>query len=149
MLCALALWRRLFFAGYDLARALAGARVGVSTLAANREATTMANASVTSEVHEALDRLLEVAAQIAFHFVVGVDHLADVDLLIRRQVVGLGRGIHFGGGEDFNRARAADAVGGGERDIHPLVFRQFDSSYACHRETLFLALALLVARVGA
>src|SRR5271163_3035844 len=145
---ALALWRRLFFAGYDLARAFAGARVGVSALAANRQATTMADAPVASEVHQALDRLLEVAAKIAFYFIVGVDHLADVNLLVRRQVVGLGRRIHFGGGEDFNRARAADAVDVGESDIHPLVFRQFDSSYACHRETLFLALALLVARVG-
>src|ERR1700733_3648003 len=104
----LALRWGLFFAGYDLAWAFAGSRVGVSALATNREATTMADAAIAPEVHQALDRLLEVAAEIAFYLIVGVDHLADVDLLVSRQVVGLGRRIYLGGGEDFNRARAAD-----------------------------------------
>ena len=140
----------MLLAGDYFARAFAGACVGMRALAADRKSATMPNASVASKIHQALDRLLKVAAQIAFDFVIGVDHLADVNLLVGRQVVGFGRGIDFGGGENFERARPANAVDIGERNIHPLVFRQFDSSYACHRETLpFLALALLVARVGA
>ena len=96
----------------------------------------MADAAVASEIHQALDRLLKVPAQVAFDFVVGVDDLPDVDLLIRRQVVSLDHGIDFGGLEDFHRARPAYSVDIGERYVHPLIFREFDSSYACHRETL-------------
>src|SRR5580704_13129963 len=117
-------------------------------LAADRKPATMPNAAVASEIHQALDRLLKITAQVAFDFVVGVDHLADMNLLIRRQVVGLDRGIDFRGDENLQRARPAYSVDIGQRYIHSLVLGEFDSSYACHRET-FLALALLVARVGA
>ena len=44
----------------------------------------MADAAVASEIHQALDRLLKVPAQVAFDFVVGVDDLPDVNLLICR-----------------------------------------------------------------
>src|SRR6204780_837261 len=115
----LALWRCLLFAGDNFARAFARARVGVRALAAHRKSATMPNATIASEIHQALDGLLEVAAQIAFDFVVGVD-----------------RGVDFGGGQNLERARPAYSVDIGQRDIHPLVLRQFDSSYACHRETL-------------
>jgi hypothetical protein len=118
-------------------------------LAADRKSATMPNAPIASEIHQALDRLLKVAAQIAFDFVIGIDHLADMDLLIGGEVVGLDRGIDFRRGENLQRARPADSVNIGERYIHPLVFRQFNSSYSCHRVNPFLALALLVARVGA
>jgi len=96
----------------------------------------MPDAAVASEIHQTLDRLLKVPAQVAFDFVVGVDHLTDMNLLIGRQVVGLDHWIDFGGGEDLHRARPAYSVDIGQRDKHPLVFGEFDSSYACHRETL-------------
>jgi len=145
----LAFWRRHLLARYDLSRAFARARVGVRTLAADRKSSTMPDTPVASQIHQALDRLLKVAAQIAFDFVVGVDHLTDMNLLIGGEIVGLHRGIDFRCGENFQRARPAYSVDIGERYIHPLVLRQFDSSYSCHRVDPFLALALLVARVGA
>src|ERR1700731_2835609 len=85
----LALRGRHLLARYYFARTFARARVGVRALATHRKSPAMPNAAVTSEIHQALDRLLKVAAQIAFDFVVGVDHLPDMNLLIRRQVVGL------------------------------------------------------------
>jgi len=132
--CRLALRRRHLLARYYLSRAFAGARVGVRALAADRKSATMPNPPVASEIHQALDRLLKVAAQIAFDFVVGIDHLADVNLLIRGEIVSLDCGIDFRRRENFERARPPYSVNIGERYIHPLVLRQFDSSYACHRE---------------
>jgi hypothetical protein len=66
-------------------------------LPAHRKSATMPNTAVASQIHQALDRLLKVAPQIAFDLEVGVDHLADMDLLVCRQVVGFGRGIDLGG----------------------------------------------------
>src|SRR5579862_2278885 len=132
----LAFWRRHLLAGDYFARTFSRARVGVRPLSAHRKPATMPDAAVASEIHQAFDRLLKIAAQIAFDFVVGVDHLPDVNLLIGGEIVSLDRGIDFRRCENLERARPAYAVNVGERDIHPLVFREFDSSYSCHRETL-------------
>jgi len=89
-----AFWRRLFLARDYFARTFARACVGVSPLAADRKSATMPNAAVASEIHQALDRLLEVAPQVAFDFEVGVDDLADMNLLIAVRIFSaLGRPI--------------------------------------------------------
>src|SRR6266404_63936 len=105
----------------------------------------MSDSAVASEIHQAFDRLLKIAAQIAFDLVVGVDHLANMNLLIGRQVVGLDRRIDIGSFQNFERARPAYSIDISQRDIHPLVLRQFDSSYSCHlSKPFFLTLALLM-----
>ena len=48
------------------ARAFAGACIGVGALAAQRQATTMAQAAVAAQIHQALDRHADFAAQVAF-----------------------------------------------------------------------------------
>src|SRR5213082_1143134 len=49
-----------------LARALAGACIRLGALAANRQATAMAEAAVATEVHQALDVDRHFATQVAF-----------------------------------------------------------------------------------
>ena len=66
-----------------LARALAGARVGVRALAAHRQALAVAQAAVAAEVHQALDVHRDLAAQIAF------------DLVARRSMTSRMRRISF------------------------------------------------------
>ncbi len=48
------------------ARALAGARIGARALAAQRQAATMAQATIGAKVDQALDADADFAAQIAF-----------------------------------------------------------------------------------
>ncbi len=87
----------MLFAGDYFARTFASARVGMRALATDRQSAPMSYPAVASEIHQAFDRLLKIAAQIAFDFVVGVDHLADMNLLIGRQVVGLDGRIYIRG----------------------------------------------------
>src|SRR5690606_6766620 len=69
----------LLLAGDRLGRTLAGAGIGMGPLAPNRQAAAMAQATIIAQVHEALDVHRHVAAQIAFHNIVAVDGLADLD----------------------------------------------------------------------
>src|SRR5574338_549369 len=48
-------------------RALAGTRIGAGALAARRQATAVAQATVGAEVHQALDADADLTAQVAFH----------------------------------------------------------------------------------
>src|SRR5690348_4487332 len=120
----LALGRRRLAAGDDLARPLAGARIGMSPLTAHRQSLAMTQSAIASEVHQALDVLLHLAAQVAFDLVVGVEHVTNPHLLLGREVIGLGRRIDLGRVENPDRGGAADAVDVGQRDFHALVLGQ-------------------------
>src|SRR3982751_1316112 len=60
-----------------LARTLAGASIGTSTLTAHREGFAMTEAAVAAEIHQALDALLHFAARVAFDLDRSVDGVAD------------------------------------------------------------------------
>src|SRR5579871_2785791 len=136
---ASALGRRLLLARHHLARALARARIGMRALAAYRKAAAMADAAIASEVHQALDRLLHLAAQIALDLVLLVDHVADMDLLLGRQLVAVARRIDLGLGKNLQRRAAPDSIDIGQRDFHPLVMRQLDSGDTCHAAILLFS----------
>src|SRR5665213_4355302 len=82
---------RLLFARDQLTRTLSRARIGMRPLSAHRQSATMANTAIAAQVHQTLDRLLHLAAQVAFDLVVLVDNLANAHLIVRGQVVGLDR----------------------------------------------------------
>ena len=89
--------RLLLLAGNCLGRTLAGARIGVRALAADRQRTTMAQATVAAEVHQALDVHGHLATQIAFDPIVAIDGLADLQNLSVGELVhaALGRDPHL------------------------------------------------------
>src|SRR3954453_12781650 len=68
----------LLLAGDRLGRALAGARIGMRALAADRQRAAVTQAAVGAEVHEPLDVHRDFAAQVAFNLVIAVDGLADL-----------------------------------------------------------------------
>src|SRR4051794_37903700 len=69
---------RLLLAGDRLGGTLAGARIGVGALTADRQAATMTQAAVTAEILQPLDVELNLAPQIAFHHVVAIDDFANL-----------------------------------------------------------------------
>src|SRR5690348_3014604 len=92
-----------------LARALAGARIGPGALAAQRQATAMAQAAIAGQVHQALDRDADFAAQVALDHVLADLGAQRLDLRLR-QVADLGVRRHAGRFADLPRTGAADAV---------------------------------------
>src|SRR5215470_3986929 len=68
----------LLLAGDRLRRSLAGARIGVGALAADRQVAAMAQAAVAAEILQPLDVELDLAPQVALDDVVAVDHLTDL-----------------------------------------------------------------------
>src|SRR5438270_1523993 len=77
----------LLLAGDRPRLALAGARVGVRALAADRQALAVAQAAIAGEVHQPLDVHCGFAAEVAFDLVVLVDRLADVEDFLVGQVL--------------------------------------------------------------
>src|SRR5262249_14566647 len=68
----------LLLAGDRLRRSLAGARIGVGALAADRQVAAMAQAAIAAEILQPLDVERDLAPQVALDDVVAVDHLADL-----------------------------------------------------------------------
>src|SRR5450755_39179 len=108
-----------------LARALAGARVGLGALAAHGQAAAMPEAPVAAEVHQALDVDRHLAAQVALdrH---AADFLADALEVGVGQVLDLAIERHVGCDTDLLRRRAADAVDRRQADLGVLVGRNID-----------------------
>jgi hypothetical protein len=121
----------------------------MGALAAHWQAASMAQAPVTSNIHQAFDRLLLFAAEVAFHLVVLVDNLADSDLFLSPEVVGLHRWINLGHLKNLECRGPSDAVDVGERSFHALVSRQLHSGDSRHLKDLLLSLPLFMAGVDA
>src|SRR5690242_19832884 len=87
--------RSLLLSGDRLGRPLAGAGVGVSALTAHGKTAAMPQAAIAAEVHQPLDVHRVLTPQITFHYVVTVDHFANLQ--------------HFLVGELGNPARRRNA----------------------------------------
>src|SRR5450755_3659608 len=131
-----------------LARALAGARIGLGALAANRQAAAMAKAAIAAQVHQPLDVDRHLAPEVALDRDVA-DLFTDALEVGVGQILDLAVPWHAGGGADLLRRRAADAVDRSQADLGVLVGRDVDAGNACHVLPSESALTLLVTRVGA
>ena len=89
----------LLLTGDRLGRTLAGARVGVRALAADRQALAMTQAPVAAQVHQTLDVHRHFAAEVALDPVVAVDGFADP------QDLGVGQLVDAALGRDADLAR--------------------------------------------
>src|SRR5262249_10286052 len=105
------LFGRFLLAGdRALARSLARARIRVSPLSAHRQSAAMPHSAVAIDLHQPLDVLADVLAQIALDLsLVGYD-LTDLPHVVFGQILDPGVPVDPGGVEDVIRARAADAV---------------------------------------
>src|SRR6185369_2081774 len=121
-----------------LARTLPGTRVGAGALAAHGQALAMARAAVALQVDQPLDRHLDLAPQVALDGE-PLHALAQPVELGVVQVLDLAVALHAGGGADRLRARAADAVDRGERDLGVLVIGNVDTCYTRHGEPEIIA----------
>src|SRR5712672_1873607 len=142
-------------------RALAGARVGMRTLAAHRKIPAMANAAIRLNSNQPADIHLDLFAEIAYHPAFLLDGLANVIDFLFGQVANFLGVIHTGFRRQLFRALPPDAVDGSQANPQPLLNRKINACYTCHATCLLiflsqlasrnsrLSLALLVLRIGA
>src|ERR1700678_4528114 len=126
--------RRRFLLACDcaLTRALAGARIGVGTLATGRQVAPVAETTIRLNIDEALDVHGDVFAQISFNLAFVLNHLADAVNLVFAQVLDLLERIHTGRRQDASRARVTDSENIGQRDPRLFMTGQIDASNTCH-----------------
>src|SRR5690606_31997757 len=133
----------LLLAGDRLCRALAGPRVRMRALAANRQTAAMAETAIAAEVHEALDVHRHFAAQVALDDIVTVDGLADLQDLRVGELIHppLRRNTNLLA--DFLREFRTNAMNVLERDDNALLRRNIYASDTGHVSLLASLRSLL------
>src|SRR5688572_33113469 len=107
---------RLLLGHGTTARALAGARVGLGALAAQRQAATVAQAAVAADFHQPLDVQRDLLAEVALDATYFLDDAADLADVILGQVLDADVTADAGRAEDVVRALAPDPVDVGQTD---------------------------------
>src|SRR5215472_13570816 len=113
----------LLLASDRLGWTFAGPCVGVGALAPNRQAAPMPQAPVATKIHQPFNVHRGLASQVAFDEVVAIDHFADLQNLLVRELrhPPLVRNPHFC--YDLPSLARANAVNVLEPDQDPLVGR--------------------------
>src|SRR5690606_10609061 len=114
-----------------LARTLAGTGIGPGALTAQGETTAVAQAAVAAQVHQALDRHADLAAQVALDHVLADLGAQALDLRLG-QVADLGARGHARGLADELGTGTADAVDALQPDPDVLLGRQVDTCNTRH-----------------
>src|SRR5690606_7602952 len=120
-----------------LTRALAGTRVGLGALTADRKATAMTQAAVATQVHQTLDFHVDFAAQVTLGEDLGDFATQLLDLLVG-EYLDLCRRIVTGSCADALRGGATNTVDVGQRDNSVLVIRNVDACNTGHSVKLQL-----------
>jgi hypothetical protein len=112
-------------------RTLAGTCIGTRTLTAHRQATTVAKATVATQIHQTLDGNADLAAKIAFDDVLA-DLVADFLHLAFTEGLDLGGGNHTSIRADFSGPAAADTENALQTNPDMFLDRQIDTRNARH-----------------
>jgi hypothetical protein len=111
-----------------LTRSFPGARIGLSSLAANGQAAQMPNAPVALDTLQAFKIHTQLATEITFDHVLPVlDGMDDLGDLLFVQVLGAERWINLGFLQDEQRIHRANAVDIAQGDIDPLLSRNINT----------------------
>src|SRR6185369_8392894 len=114
-----------------LARTLAGACIRAGALTTQRQAATVAEATIATQVHQALDVDRRFATQVTFDGELA--HLfADLLEIGVGQVLDLLRAVDAAAVADLLRGRATDTVDRAQTDLGVLLRRNVDASDTCH-----------------
>src|SRR5687768_13888318 len=93
----------------DLARTLAGASIGVRSLAAYGQTFAVPKPAISADVHEPLDIELHFFAQVSFDASLLLDYLTNARQLLFVQLPNLAIEVDIGLLEDTARSRSTDS----------------------------------------
>src|SRR4051794_6450264 len=116
-------WRAMFslllaLPADGLLRPLAGARVGLCALPVDGQPAPVAQPAVAGDVHEALDVVGALPAEVALHHELALDHVAEPRHLGLGEVADVGVGVDSCALEHGVRGGTADPVDVGQPDLH-------------------------------
>src|ERR1700722_2278071 len=131
----------LLLAGHRLLLTLAGTRVGLGPLPVHREPAAMADSLVAAGLGLPPDVGLDLAAQVTFDLVGGIDPVTELHQVFVAKAVDPGVPADAGRLERLQRPGAADAVDIGERDLEPLIAGEVYSRKPGHVRAVLLRLA--------
>src|SRR5215831_849830 len=131
----------LLLAGHGLLPALARPGVGLRPLAVHRQPAAMADALLAADLHLAPDVRLDLAAEVTFDPVRGVDPVTELREVVVGQVVHPDVAADPGGVQRLPGAGAADPVDVGEGDLKALLAREVDTDQTCHVRAVLLLFA--------
>src|SRR3954471_18680308 len=126
----------LLLAGAGLARALAGARVGLGALPVAGKSTAVTQPLVAADLHLAADVAGHLAAQVTLDAEVLVDVVAQLQQVLVAEVLDAQVGADARRRQRLLGGRLADAIDVGECDLHPLPGGEVDTSQSCHVQVL-------------
>src|SRR5258707_2400696 len=127
------LFRRFLLTGNgSLARAFAGASVGVGALSTNGERAAVAEGTIGLDFNEALDVEGDVLAEIAFDLALSFNDLTDAVQRVLVERAELRERFDVRLRENLGGARVADSEDVSESDARLFVVRDIDSSNTCH-----------------
>src|SRR5580765_4089355 len=115
-----------------LARALAGAGVGLGALAAHRQVAAVPQPAEAADLHQPLDVHGDVLAQVTFHAALLLDHLADVPDVVFGQILDADVGADPGRLQNRVRAEPSDAIDIGETNLDALGPREINACNSRH-----------------
>src|SRR5882724_10213779 len=119
-----------------LARTFARPGIGLRTLAADRKAAQMADATVAFNALKSLEIHADLAAEIAFDDILAIlNRMNDLRELLLGQILGADRGVNAGLFQNDFRIAGADAVNVAQSDVDALVRGNFYSDDAGHKVT--------------
>src|SRR5207302_9573199 len=114
---ALLLLCRLLLHADGLSGTAAGAGVGASPLAADRQATPVAESAVGTDLHQPLDVERDLPAKLAFHLGLFVDHVSQASYLLVSKVLDPNIGVDVGNGQHPARRGGPDAEDVGQVNL--------------------------------
>src|SRR5262249_39550454 len=130
----------LLLAGDCLFRGVAGARVGLGALPVHRQPAAVPDALVAADLDLAADILGDLAAEVAFDLVVGLDPVAEPRDVVIGHVADPQVRADPGLPERLDSPGATDAEDVGERDLQPLLAGEVDADDTCHGWAVLLLL---------
>jgi len=105
------------------------------------EPAAVADSLVAADLDLPPDVALDLAAQVTFDLVGGVDPVAELDQLLVAQVADPGLAADPGGVQRLQGPGAADAVDIGKRDLYPLVAGEVNARKPSHVRAVLLRFA--------
>src|SRR5690606_10998218 len=111
--------------------------VGLGTLTTNRQAATVAQATVATQIHQALDLHIHFTTQVAFGIHLGYFATQLFDLLVS-QILDFCCRINAGSSTDFLCSGATNTKDVGQRDNSVLVIRNVNACNTGHSVELQL-----------
>src|ERR1035437_1555455 len=117
----------------SLARAFAGARVGLGALTAHGQTAQMANTAIALDALQPLEVHPDLAAQVAFDDIFAVlNGVHNLGELLLGQILGADARIDIRLGQDDFRVAGTNAVNVAQRNVNALVWRNFDTNDTSH-----------------